>query len=641
MARGAGRESPAGAGPLPAFAGRRSPAGAGPLPAFAGVTCLLALVQVFTVAAGLFRVPLGRALAAGLLAAAVALSVVFARMFANPRASGTATGRPAAGAGGIPRMLATLLGAAAVAWAAWVWVELWIMARLRPPYDWDGLYYHVPAIHEWVMAGRVSFLDHLADIPFVNFPMGVELSVLFAHQLTGASWIVNACNLWYWPLAFLALAVIAHRLGARGVWPWAAGALLTGAPVFVSQSVSCYIDPGFAASVMAAVAAAAVFVFDDGRSRRASPVLLGMAVGLALGSKGTGVPFAVVIVLLSVGWAAWLRGVKRWRRWVPRACAVLLVAFVVGGYWYARNAGVTGNPVYPIQIKFGDKVIKQGYDYVQFNEANLPPWLEKYPAPLRMFVSWLETDAPISGYAPVGGMGYVWPAAALPALLYLWVLVARRRYPGRTREFVFVTVLALVLLAVQPSPWWSRFTIWLHALGLPAIAVVAWHSASSWQRSRWHAVPLVLAAAAVCLAIWESGRTLDLEWDNGRTTEAVGVHARFKSSLDYMLPGMAESPGFDRFLAADVIARGPWERYGTLLGGILALPLDKREISVLPMNPTPGDVSALRRDGVQWVIWDAVAAGDPPGVLAEAAGEHHAFNPAPDVDFHIIRLDGD
>jgi hypothetical protein len=299
MARGAGRRSPAGKEPLPAFAGRWSPAGVSPLPAFAGVTCLLALVQVFTVGAGVLHVTLGRGLAAVFLAAAVVLSVLFARMFRIPRGPDEERGRPEARAGGIPRMLAALVGAAAVAWAVWAWVELWILARLRPPYDWDGLYYHVPAIHEWVMAGRVSFIDHLADIPFVNFPMGVELSVLFTHQLTGASWIVNACNLWYWPLAILSLAVIAHRLGARGVWPWVAGALLTGVPVFVSQSVSCYIDPGFAASVMAAIAAAAVFVFDDGRPRRASPVLLGMAVGLALGSKGTGVPFAAVIVLLS------------------------------------------------------------------------------------------------------------------------------------------------------------------------------------------------------------------------------------------------------------------------------------------------------------------------------------------------------
>ena len=33
-----------------------------------------------------------------------------------------------------------------------------------------------------------------------------------------------------------------------------------------------------------------------------------------------------------------------------------------------------------------------------------------------------------------------------------------------------------------------------------------------------------------------------------------------------------------------------------------------------------------------------VAAGDAPEVVTQAASEHHAFNPAPDVNFHVYRL---
>jgi hypothetical protein len=618
--------------------GERARAGSGPAAAFAGVTCFLALVQVFSVTASVLHVPFGRPLAAALTVVAAALSWLFAGRFRGSGAGEVAPPGPSSGPGRFPRILTTSLGAAAVAWAAWVWIELWVIARLRPPYDWDGLYYHIPAIHQWVMAARVAFIDGMPDIPFVNFPMGVELSVYFFHYLTGADWIVNACNLWYWPLAFLALTVIASRLGARGVWPWVAGGLIAGVPVFVSQSVSCYIDPGFAATVMASIAAAGMFVFDGARSRWWNSILLGLAAGLMLGSKGTGLPFAAVVVGVSVAGAAWSTGLARWRRWLPHAGVVLLVVLAVGGYWYARNAIVTGNPVYPIQIKFGGKVIEEGWDHVQFNDANMPPWLRRHPAPLRMFVSWLQTDAPISGYAPIGGMGYIWLAAAMPALLYLWLLAALGRYPGPVREFAFVTVLAFCLFAVQPAAWWSRFTVWFHALGLPAIAVAAWHAEASWRQSRWRSAALVLAAVAVGLATWETGRTLDLEWQNGRTSEAPGIHAVFRSSLDYMLPGMVDAPGFDRFLEADVIARSPWERYGTLLGGILAMPLDKREIVELPMNPGPPDLEALDAAGVEWVIWDAVAAGEPPETLTDAAIEHHAFHPADDVNFHILRL---
>jgi hypothetical protein len=237
-------------------------------------------------------------------------------------------------------------------------------------------------------------------------------------------------------------------------------------------------------------------------------------------------------------------------------------------------------------------------------------------------------------------MGYVWLFGALPALLYLWILAARRRYPGPVREFAFVTVLVLCLLAVQPSSWWSRFTVWMLALGLPCIAVAAHHAVSSWRRSWWHVVTLAAAIAMVGVSQWESRRTLDLEWEDGRTSSEAGVRAEFQSSLDYMFPGMAEAPGFDKFFGATHIARSPWEQFGTLLGGILAMPLDGRTIHVMPMYPGESDVASLRESGVEWIIWDVVGAGEAPEAITQAANEHHAFNPAPDVNFHVYRLSG-
>ena len=43
------------------------------------------------------------------------------------------------------------------------------------------------------------------------------------------------------------------------------------------------------------------------------------------------------------------------------------------------------------------------------------------------------------------------------------------------------------------------------------------------------------------------------------------------------------------------------------------------------MTPGPSDVAALRETGVEWVIWDAVAAGEPVvrGLSDGRAGERH------------------
>jgi len=299
--------------------------------AFAGLACFFALMQVGGIALSGAGVRFDRSVAVAVVAVSALLSLLFPFIGRRPQ---PATGHVTADQPGRQRgtgPLARLVALALLAWAAVVWARLWMLAWQRPPYDWDGLYYHIPAIHEWVRAGRLVWVNNVPDVPWVNYPMGVELNTFLAYQILGTSRLVNACNLWYWPLAVVSLAVIAERLGARGSWRWIAGALVVGAPVFLSQSVSCYIDVGFAITVFASLAAALVFLFDDRHSYWWKGILLGAAVGLMAGAKGTGLPFSFVIVLSVALASLWVRRVPTGgrRRWGIVVAAI--VALAVGG----------------------------------------------------------------------------------------------------------------------------------------------------------------------------------------------------------------------------------------------------------------------------------------------------------------------
>jgi len=627
------------AGSDPASAARTAAARSGLLAAFAGVSCFLALIQIFCVFFSLIGIALNQPLAIIILVLILIISYLFATRFREP---GTEQALTPSSKRANPLLTGVLkiLGIGFLLWAGWVWLQLWILASLRPPYDWDGLYYHIPAIHEWVLAGRVLWIGNMMDIPFVSYPMGVEVCTFFMHHIFQTTRLVNACNLWYWPLAFLAVVVIASRLGARGIWKWLAGALVIGAPVFISQSVSCYIDIGFASAVMAAIAASCIFVFHKELSLWYKAILFAANVGLAAGSKGTGLPFAAVFFAAVIIGLLCVYGFKYWKTWRRQILIGVLIVLAIGGYWYVRNTIKTGNPIYPLQLKFGVNVLIEGYDHVLFNEANMPPWLEKYPPPTRMFISWLQLDAPISSYAPIGGMGYIWIAGALPAFFFLWIQILRKRRSTvcPIGEFAFLTALVLTLLIVQPAAWWARFTLWLHALGLPCFAVVLHQVVSRWPMAKRSFIPVLIGFLVICAAIWESQKTLQIEWKTGRIPQAQGTFGKFLSSQEYMFPGMAETSGFKAFLRARKIARSPWGRMGTLLGGVLAMPLGQREIRVLPRELEFEDISSLREAGVQWVIWDVLGAGEVPEILTREAQEEHAYHPAHDVNCHIIRL---
>ncbi len=611
--------------------------GGGSLPVFAGLVCLHALVQIICVWTGAMGLPLTQSIAILAAVISVALSVFFASRFLPAASRQCSPPDIDETRSRLSIRVSRLAGGAAVLWLGIVWVILWVLAYHRPPYDWDGLYYHLPAIHGWARAGHVAWLDSLPDVPFVNFPMGVETTTFFVHRILRTSRLVDACNLWYWPLACLAVVLVATRLGARGIWRWLAGGLIIGAPVFVSQSASCYVDPGFAACVMAAVAASCLVVFEGTRRRRWTTALWGGSVGLVLGAKGTGPLFASVFFGVVLVGGLLVRGQRRWREWLRQWCVAGCVTLAVGGYWTARAVCHAGNPAYPIQVKLGEKVLFEGHAEV-IDPTNLPDWLEKIPAPLRVPAAWLQRDAPIRGFDPIGGMGYLWLVAALPAIAIMTVRAVRRRSRGWAKEYGFVFALVALLLAVQPAAWWARFTVWLHVLGLASLAVVLQWGVSESRRQGGRVVAVIGLLVAVGVAIWESNRTLGIEWRTGRLAQPAGAGAAYETTAGRIFPGMTETPGFDRALAAAEIARSRLAQTGALLGGVLSLPLGDREIHVLSDEPGEAELLRLRERGVSWVLWDVASAGEVPALLRRVAIERHVYNPGDEVNIQVLRL---
>jgi hypothetical protein len=310
----------------------------------------------------------------------------------------------------------------------------------------------------------------------------------------------------------------------------------------------------------------------------------------------------------------------------------------VGGYWYVRAAVKTSNPIHPVQLRIGGKVLKQGYDPRIFLTDNMPEWLADYPPALRLPVSWLQLDAPIHGYAPTGGMGYSWIFACVPAMAAMVLLSWRRRNRLVARKFAALAVLSLALLVVQPSPWWARLTVWLYILGAPCLAVVLMEIAGS-RRPIARLVAVICLLAASGVTIWESQRTLALERDTGRPMAPGGTVATYMATSEFVFPGLQTTPGYDRFCAAGAIARNDWSRLGTLLGGVLAMPLGTREIRVLPATVAASDVEAMRRAGVDWVCWDGVVAGEVPPAVTDAALRTFRYHPDADTDFTFLLID--
>ena len=582
--------------------------------------------------------------------------------------------------------------------AAWVvavlavaaYLLLWVPAYCRPDTSWDGMTYHLPTIHYWAAKGHVHWIQappeagsdwqSFTDALLNGYPKTGEAVGFVLARLSGGK-LVNAFNLAFLPLAMLGIAALARELGAARGPAAAAGALFALVPTNVGQAASTYVDTAFACAVVSYLS----FFFLQVRAVLASPnarlplplaVASGAALGLALGVKGPALGLAALsLFVLAVAIAIRLR--KRTTRLVRRLRPTLLalvamggLALAVGGFWYARNAIVTGNPMHPFEIKVAGRVLFPGVpvDVMIAETANTPSFMREWSNQKKILYTWRQSgrlewpiDATIEhneqGYGievpqanePAwprsiryndprsGGLGFLWLYGGLPSLVAVAGIVLYRTRRGarteRLRAMRNVVALGLflatwaVFFKIKPMGWWARYTLWLHAAGLSALAVVMHHTLTGLARKRlfaFAATPLIVGVMAV--AFFEYAYAL--KWDhtmpyfvgpariNRRSSVAEIWHALTTTKDNGISAIYADLGGTE--LARDalsgdaIVAVSPLSIGNGPVVGQLSMPVGRRQwIMMSPDVGNDADAAAafVTKYLPRYVVWDVEANG--------------------------------
>ena len=418
------------------------------------------------------------ALVAGLLLVAVVAALRWSGSRSRPRFTRPQPRRLSLVARAHPFAVTLLvLAALAVLWRLFVGIVM-------PPYGTDALWYHLTTVAGWVRSG------HLGHNPLVlessSYPASGELaetwSVLFLHSDV----LVNLTQLPSAVIGGIAVAGIARTLDLDRPAQAVAGSLFVLTPIVLAQSSTAYVDVMFVAAFLVGVhfvlrylatvrglPAASLTRPPPGTHSTRLVVLGGLASGLALGVKTTGLASTGVIGLLI---AAGLVGAQGRRVPVAEMARAVfcfaMAAIVVGGYWYVRDWVQFGNPVYPFQVS---GVFSGPFPPSSLAQSSPPAAIAHDPAWLQVLRSWghdllrVRTLEPYLYDQRLGGLGVQWPL-----MLVLLVGLVIRAVRDRSRLLLeFVAALSLIWL-VDPYRWWSRFTIYLAALG--AIGVAVWTS---------------------------------------------------------------------------------------------------------------------------------------------------------------------
>jgi hypothetical protein len=418
-----------------------------------------------------------------------------------------------------PEISPLLLAAAAVVIVRLL-LQVWVFAPVIP----DVLAYQLPKVGEWIVHGRMT--GEIGPDLRANFPAGFELLEAWWCVFLHHDALIEMAGVEFLALAAAAAFALARwvDLDARAA---AFAALLTAlTPGLHLQATACTNDGAAAALVLST----AVLIV-----HRAPLGLVVLAAALAMGVKPT---YAYAVPGLAA--LAWMvRKEPGLTTPSPRVLAgVVAAALAVGGFWYARNLVVHGNPVYPMGWR-------------GITDPNGEITLPSHPGPELLrdnFVKFVDRRLMDRVAAPgaLTPFGAGWGAAAV--CCGLAALLAQLRESRRLRllSAAFLVSMAGVFASVLPDPWFLRFVLFFPAL--PAIAAA--RMAAGVRPVRW--------IAGACGAICFLGTMVPSEMPAGAVADLLRQPWRSRVSIP-----LAGLPALGRPIASVV---GPRAYFYLLYG---------------------------------------------------------------------------
>jgi hypothetical protein len=339
----------------------------------------------------------------------------------------------------------------------------------------DGPIYHLYFAARWWKADRLFLVaSPFGESAATYFPANGDLWFTWLMASWGGDRLAKVGQAPFLALASLAVYGCARRLGAgRSASLVATCSFASSTPLLIFS-----FEPNVDTIFVAGYLMAAFFFLRaaSGAGDTGAYCLGALAAGEALGTKAVGVVFvppllalAAVTILLQAASAR----IKIWR-----VIVITAAPLVSGGFWYVRNALLTGNPLYPLEVRVLGRSLLHGW-YLPEAMASSPYYLP--------FAHWRALgDILLSVLDP--RLAPFWIAALVLGCVIKSPMTDGARH--RIAIFSIMAVLNVVLYWVC-IPYRTQQRFMLQALGLAAIPL-----AITLDRSRW-----LRRAAALALAL--------------------------------------------------------------------------------------------------------------------------------------------
>jgi Dolichyl-phosphate-mannose-protein mannosyltransferase len=330
----------------------------------------------------------------------------------------------------------------------------------------DGPIYHLYFAARWWKAGRLF----LVAVPFgesaaTYFPANGDLWFAWLMATCGGDRLAKVGQAPFLVLASLAAYGCARRLGAGRSASLVATCWFASSTPLLIFSFEPNVDTIFVAGYL--MAAYFILRASEGAGDTAAFFLGALAAGAALGTKTVAVVFVPPVLALAM--VAILVQAVPARTKILRTLVVLAAPLVSGGFWYIRDALLTGNPLYPLEVRVLGRSLLHGW--------YLPEAMIKSPYYLP-FAEWRA-------------LGDILLAVLDPRLTPFWIAalvlgwaIKTPTTDGARRRIAIFSIMAVlnVVLYWVCIPYRTQQRFMLQALGLAVVPLAITFDHNRWIR---------------------------------------------------------------------------------------------------------------------------------------------------------------
>lgn len=343
-----------------------------------------------------------------------------------------------------------VLAAGLVVWAA---AFMGLRSLLQPvKVVSDGPIYHLYFAARWWKEGRLSLIaTPFGENAATYFPAVGDLWFTWLMCGWGGDRLAKLGQAPFYLVAAVAAYGLARRLGA-GV---AAAVLATTWFLTTTPLILFSFEPNVDTIFVAGYLLAALFFLEYalGDARGTTLALGALAAGGAMATKPTGIVFVPPLLALALGLVVRQGGSVREK--LGHAAILAGCPLVQAGFWYGRNALLTGNPLYPLHLALGGHLLLAGWygrEVMVFSPYYLP--LGDWRSLLDILLAVLDPRlAPFWVAALIGAWSWRAPRSGRDAWVWGFAALAAANF-------------ALYWLAI---PYRTQQRFMLHALGLAVV----------------------------------------------------------------------------------------------------------------------------------------------------------------------------